>query len=136
MTTQTQTKALASIFPDLPREIPAVDKDGNFTALWSLGLSSLFQALQDNFSNEGITFPPLTSDQAATIQAIYAPYIGFPLPQDDPANNTQIFIPDISGKTIFNSTTRLPQQFIISYDASTPPNITSAKWWTFTLVYP
>ena len=45
------TTSPQSIFPDLPREIPAVDKEGNLSPLWSLGLSSLFQALQDNFKN-------------------------------------------------------------------------------------
>lgn len=45
-----------SIFPDLPREVPVINKDGDFSPLWSLGLSSLFQALQTNFKNEGIVF--------------------------------------------------------------------------------
>jgi hypothetical protein len=119
-----EQRILQSIFPDVPRESPEVDKDGNFTQLWSLFFGALAQALQDNFKNEGIVFPPLNATNVATIQAIYTPLIGGPLPQN---------IPDISGQTIFNSTIRLPQQFIISYDASTPPIITSARWWTFTL---
>jgi hypothetical protein len=49
-----------SIFPDVPRESPETDKDGNFTALWSLGFGALFQALQDNFKNEGIVVPGLS----------------------------------------------------------------------------
>lgn len=117
----TQGKLPQSIFPDLPREIPAITKEGNFVQLWSLALSQLFQALQTNFSNEGIIFPALNATQVATIAAIYTPLIGSPLPQN---------IPDISGKTIFNTTIRLPQQFIISYTGS---NISSARWWTFTL---
>jgi hypothetical protein len=125
-----QTKLPQSIFPDLPRESPAVDKDGNFTMLWSLALSQLFQALQANFKNEGILFPPLTATQIATIQAIYAPYIGQPLPQ----NSMQQFIPDISGQTVFDSTNRVPKIFVITYDGSTPPNIVTASWMTFTLV--
>lgn len=130
----TQTNNISSIFPDLPREIPAIDKDGNFTALWSLGLSALFQALQDNYSNEGILFPALSQANATTIQEIYNPaLIGLPLPQTDPAVYGQSFIPDISGKTIFNTDLRLPQQFIITFDTSTPPLITDAKWYTFTL---
>lgn len=124
----TQTNKPQSIFPDLPREIPAIDKEGNFTALWSLGLSSLFQALQDNFKNEGIVFPQLTATELATIQAIYTPYIGFPLPQNDPTNRTQQFIPDISGQTVFDSTNRIPKQFIITYDSATPPNVLNASW--------
>jgi hypothetical protein len=93
----------------------------------------MFQALQDNFSNEGIIFPPLNASEVAQIKGVYAPYIGKPLPQNDPNNGTQVVIPDISGKTIFNSTLRVPQQFIITYDTSTPPKITDARWYTFTL---
>lgn len=114
-----QVKQPQSIFPDLPRESPAVDREGNFNSLWELGLSALFQALQQNFKNEGIVFPPLDATDMATIQAIYTPLIGSPLPQN---------IPDISGQTIFNSTLRSPYQFIITYDASTPPNISTAQW--------
>jgi hypothetical protein len=120
----TQEKKPQSIFPDLPRESPVVDREGNFTAYWSLGLGALFQALQENFKNEGIVFPPLDADDIATIQAIYTPLIGSPLPQG---------IPDISGQTIFDSTNRVPKQFIITYDGSTPPNILTATWKTFTL---
>lgn len=108
-----------SIFPDLPRETPAINEQGNFNELWSLGFSSLFQALQANFKNEGIVFPPLTQTQMNTIQAIYTPLIGSPLP---------LGTPDISGQTIFNSTLRSSWQFVITYDASTPPNIASAQW--------
>ena len=118
------TKNPPTIFPDLPRESPAVDKQGDFSALWSLSLSSLFQGLQANFKNEGIVLPPLTATQIATIQAIYTPLIGTPLPQN---------IPDISGQTIFDSTNRVPKVFIITYDNATPPNITAASWKTYTL---
>ena len=117
----TQIKLPQAIFPDVPREIPAVDKNGNFMQLWSIAFGQLFQSLQTNFSNEGILFPALNATQVATIQAIYEPLIGGVLPQN---------IPDISGKTIFNTTTRLPQQFIISYTGTI---ISSARWWTFTL---
>jgi hypothetical protein len=115
-----------SIFPDLPRETPVVDKEGNFGFLWSLGFSSLFQALQANFKNEGIVFPPLDATQIATIQAIYNPaLIGLPLPQT---------IPDISGQTIFDSTNRVSKQFVITYDGATPPNIVDARWREFVFV--
>jgi hypothetical protein len=110
---------LNSIFPDLPREIPAVDDKGNFSPLWSLGFSSLFQALQRNFKNEGILFPSLSATNLDNIQAIYTPLIGNPLP---------INVPDISGQTVFDKTNRIPKQFIITYDTSTPPNILSASW--------
>lgn len=110
---------LNSIFPDMPREIPTVDEKGNFMPLWSLAFSSLFQALQRNFKNEGILFPALSATNIALIQSIYTPLIGSSLPLD---------IPDISGQTVFDTTNRVPKQFIITYDASTPPNILSASW--------
>jgi hypothetical protein len=115
----TQPTIAQSIFPDYPRESPAIDKKGNFTTTWSLQLNALFQALQKNYKNEGIVFPPLTQDQQNTIQGIYTAYIGSPLPGN---------VPDISGQTIFDSTNRLPKQFIITYDNSAPPNVLSAQW--------
>ena len=118
----TPANTLQSIFPDLPRETPAVDKDGNFSSLWSLGLSSLFQALQQNYKNEGILFPALSAANIADIQAIYTPLIGGPLPQD---------IPDISGQTVFDTTNRVSKQFVITYDSATPPNILTATWRQF-----
>jgi hypothetical protein len=111
-----------SIFPDLPREIPAMDKNGNFSPLWSLGLSALFQALQKNFKNEGILFPPLNATDIANIQVLYTPYIGLPLPTG---------LPDISGQTVFDSTNRVSKQFVITYDGATPPNIVTAQWRQF-----
>lgn len=116
------TNSPQSIFPDLPREIPAVDKNGNLSPLWSLGLSSLFQALQANFKNEGIVFPGLSATDIANIQAIYTPYIGSPLPFN---------IPDISGQTVFDTTNRVSKQFVITYDNSVPPNIVTALWRQF-----
>ena len=132
----TQEKQPSSIFPDYPRESPTVDKDGNLLPIWELGLSSLFQALQENFKNEGILFPQLTAAELSTIQAIYAPYIGFPLPQNETPNRSQLVIPDISGQAVFDSTNRVPKMFIITYDGATPPNIVTARWMSFTLTYP
>lgn len=120
----TQEKQPQSIFPDYPRERPIVDKTGNLTSTWDMSLNSLYQALQVNFSNEGILFPALTASQIASIQSIYTPLISNPLPQD---------VPDISGKTVFDTTNRVPKQFIITYDGATPPNIVTATWKTFTL---
>ncbi len=111
-----------SIFPDLPRETPVIDKNGDFSSLWSLGLSSLFQALQENFKNEGILFPRLSAQNIADIEAIYTPLIGSPLPQN---------IPDISGQTVFDTTNRVSKQFVITYDGAMPPNIVTATWRTF-----
>ena len=118
----TQQPILQAIFPDLPRETPVIGKDGDFSPLWSLGLSALFQALQANFKNEGIIFPRLSAANIATIQAIYTPLIGSPLPQN---------IPDISGQTVFDTTNRVLKQFVITYDGATPPNIVTAVWRTF-----
>lgn len=113
---------LTSIFPDLPRETPVIGKDGYFSPLWSLGLSSLFQALQENYKNEGIIFPRLDATNIQKIQDIYTPFIGLPLPQN---------IPDISGQTVFDITNRVSKQFVITYDGATPPNIVTAQWRTF-----
>lgn len=112
------------IFPDLPRETPAVNAQGDFMPLWSLGFANLFQALQSNYKNEGIMLPSLTSTQAVIITAKYNGLVGSPLP---------VGTTDISGQMIYNSTIAAPQVFIISYDGATPPNITSARWWTFTI---
>lgn len=114
-----QTRKPQSIFPDYPRESPVIDKNGDLNARWDLAFSSLFQGLQRNFKNEGIVFPPLSASEIATIQAIYTPLIGNPLPQG---------VPDISGQTIFDLTNRVPKQFIITYDNASPPNITQAIW--------
>lgn len=122
-----ENQLFKSIFPDLPREIPAINKDGNFNALWSLGFASLFQALQRNYKNEGILIPPLTSASAATIANLYTQYYT-PTPVPLPPG-----VQDISGQMIYNTTILAPQIFIISYDASTPPNVTGARWWTFTI---
>lgn len=121
----TQPKKPQSIFPDVPREIPVIDVDGDFTALWSLFFGQVAQALQGNFSNEGILFPALSADDIMTIQNIYTPYHLLPLPHT---------IPDISGKTVFDTTNRVSKQFVITYDGSTPPNIQTAIWKTLMYV--
>lgn len=116
----TQELIPQSIFPDLPRENPVVDKEGNFNALWDLGLSSLFQALQENFKNEGIVFPPLSASNMTTIQNLYASYIGGAytvLVQN---------LPDISGQTVYDSTTQITNQFVVAQDNS--GNVTLAEW--------
>lgn len=120
----TQTKKPSAIFPDFPRDKKIAKENGEISDSWSLSLNNVYQSLQKNFSNEGIVFPPLSSTDIATIQAIYTPLIGNPLPQNTP---------DISGKSVFDSTNRVPKQFIITYDGSTPPNIVTAAWKTFTL---
>jgi hypothetical protein len=119
----TQTKKPAPIFPDIPVGQPLVDENGYLKSTWDFALNDIFQGLQTNFSNEGVLFPALDANDIATIQAIYNPaLIGSPLPQGTP---------DISGKTIFDSTNRVPKIFIITYDIS--GNIVTAAWKTFTL---
>lgn len=121
----TQTRQPQSIFPDYPRESPVIDeKTKDFMPLWGLGLSQLFQALQTNYTNEGIIIPPLNSTQIATLQAIYTPYVGGPYADLVAAH------PDISGKMIYNLTNNVPQIFVIVNTAGT---VTSARWWTFTI---
>lgn len=122
------------IFPDFPRDQPVVTKEGNFSYMWDLGFGQLFQALQANFKNEGILFPPLSAADIAKIQAIYTPLIGGPLPQNDPTVYGQEFIPDISGQTVFDTDNRVSKQFVITYDGATPPNIVTATWRTLAYV--
>lgn len=114
-----------SIFPDLPRDPEFIDENGSINPLWALGLESLFQALQVNFKNEGIMFPILSEDNINSIQAIYTPYIGMPLPFE---------IPDISGQTVFDSTNRVSKQFVITYDSGSTPNVLTAQWRTLQYV--
>ena len=116
-----------SLFPSVPRENPAIANDGHFTPLWELFFGDLAQSLQNNFKNEGIVFPPLSAVDIATIQSLYTSYIG------GTYQNLILYLPDISGQTVFDTTNRVPKQFIINYDTSTPPLVTSARWWTFTL---
>lgn len=116
----TEQPILQSIFPDLPRESPAVDREGNFMPLWDLGLSALFQALQDNYKNEGIVFPPLSAANMTTIQNLYSSYIG------GPYNTLTLALPDISGQTVYDSTTQITNQFVIAQDNS--GNVTLAEW--------
>jgi hypothetical protein len=123
----TQQPILQAIFPDLPRETPVLDEEGDFMPLWSLGFASLFQALQNNYKSEGIMIPKLTSAQATTIANLYTKYftpVPIPLP---------VGVRDISGQMIYNTTIAAPQIFIINFDGSTPPNVTAARWWTFTI---
>lgn len=118
----TQSTQMQSIFPDMPRENPATDKDGNFMPLWELGLSALFQALQQNFKNEGILFPPLTAANMTSIQNLYTQYIG----QD--YNILTQNLPDISGQTVYDRTTQITNQFVISQDGNSPSLVTLAEW--------
>jgi hypothetical protein len=116
----TEQKIQQSIFPDMPRETPVLNDKGDFMPLWDLGLSALFQALQQNFKNEGIVFPPLTSSQTETIQNLYAPYVGLSY------NLLTMNLPDISGQTVFNTSTKISNQFVINQDAG--GTVLLAQW--------
>jgi hypothetical protein len=116
----TEQPILQAIFPDLPRESPVLNEKGDFMPLWDLGLSSLFQALQANFKNEGFLLPPLSAANMSTIQDLYQTYIG------GSYNSMTLALPDISGQTVYDSTTQITNQFIISQDNS--GNITLAQW--------
>ena len=120
----TQTRKPTSIFPDLPRETPVMDKNGDFNNLWSLGFSSLFQALQKNFSNEGLSLPLLTDTEINSIQALYTPYVG------GSYETLVANLPDNTGKMVFDSVNYLPKVFIIKVSGG---NVASARWWTFTI---
>ena len=129
----TQKKIQQSIFSDIPRISPIADSEGNVTPYWSLFFSSISQALQRNFKNEGLVFPPLTQQQQNDIQALYTPFIGLPLPGTAPGQPQGLVLPDISGQNIFDSTNRVPKVFIITFDGATPPNIVTASWKTYTV---
>lgn len=113
---------MQSIFPDVPREHPEVDKDGNFTELWSLYFGAISQSLQENFKNEGIVIPPLNASNMGIIQSLYTPYIG------GTYNALTAVLPDISGQTVYDSTTSITNQFVIAQDNNTPANVTLAQW--------
>jgi hypothetical protein len=119
---------MQSIFPDYPRESPVLDKEGNFNALWDLGLGSLFQALQENFKNEGILLPPLTAANMTVIQNLYTSFIG------GLYSALTMAQPDISGQTVFDSTTSITNQFVIEQDGSTPPKVLLAQWVPFAMM--
>lgn len=121
-----EQKIQQSIFPDMPRETPVLNKNGDFMPLWELGLSSLFQALQQNFKNEGIVFPPLTASQMTAIQNLYTSYIG------GTYDALTMALPDISGQTVYDSTTRISNQFVIAQDNS--GNVTLAEWVPFAMM--
>lgn len=126
MDLRTQKKLKQAIFPDFPREQPTVDKEGKLTAHWHLQLSSLFQALQRNFSNEGLQIPRLSIEDINTIEQIYNPNL---------VGKKLGFIPNISGHMVYDTSNNVPKMFIIVFTNSDPSDtVISASWKTFTLV--
>lgn len=124
----TQTVKPSALFPDLPRTNQLVDKNGDVMAGWQLFFQQNQAALQANLKNEGFLFPPLTASEIATIEGLYAPFIG------QPYNTMLQTLPDISGQSIFDKTNRLPKVFIITFDAIAPNNVLTAAWKTYVLL--
>ena len=122
----TQQPINQPIFPDYPRDSPDVDKDGNFSPLMDLAFGLLFQALQTNFKNEGIVFPSLSAANMTTIQNLYASYIG------GSYNTLAQNLPDISGQTVFDSTTYISNQFVIAQDGG--GTVLLANWVPFSMM--
>lgn len=63
----TQILKQQAIFPDLPRNQPFVDKDGNMNQYWLLFFQNLVASLQNNYSNEGILVPSQTATNIAAL---------------------------------------------------------------------
>ena len=114
---------MQSLFPDVPRESPAVQKDGNFTHLWELYFGELSQSLQSNYKNEGIIFPPLSAANMTTIQNLYTSYVG------GTYDALTFKLPDISGQTVFDTTTYNSNQFVVAQNNA--GNVTLAEWVPF-----
>ncbi len=125
----TQFKKSRQIFPDIPRGQAIVTPQDHLTPVWHQSLTQLYQALQKNFSNEGLQLPQLSSTDIANIQAIYQPFVT-PANKVLPSN-----IPNISGVKVFNYSQEKEQTFIINFtiqgDATSP--IMAAAWKTVTL---
>ena len=62
-----QARKQIAIFPDVPREAPMTDKDGNMTDVWRLFFTQLILALQSNFKPEGIVVPSQTAANIAML---------------------------------------------------------------------
>lgn len=121
-----QTKLPSALFPDIPREHKIVNEHGHLSPIWQRNLSSLYQGLQNNFSNEGFQLPQLSGDQINTIAAKYQQYVGAPLPPG---------VKNISGTKVYDYTNTAEKTFIITFatpgDSST--NVATAGWKTVTL---
>lgn len=63
----TNTNKPQTIFPDLPRNSPLVDNNGNMNMYWQLFFQNLVLALQANLKNEGFVMPPLSASDIALL---------------------------------------------------------------------
>lgn len=128
----TQVPKNKPIFPNIPRSVKAVDETGNFTPQWSLAFNTLFQTLQQFFSNEGFGLPQLSIDDQNSIKDAYNQFVGKELP-----NGT----PDITGWRIIDApfydadsgspTARVPKVFIIQYNSDR--TVASVDWKSYTI---
>ncbi len=58
-----------AVFPDLPRNAPLVDKDGNMNILWQLFFQNLVMALQTNLKPEGFVIPQQSATNITLLTA-------------------------------------------------------------------
>jgi len=63
----TQVKKPTALFPDLPRGVPFVDKNGYLTEQGQLFFDQLILTLQTNFKPEGFVIPPETASNIALL---------------------------------------------------------------------
>lgn len=63
----TNTNKPQTIFPDLPRNAPLVDSNGNMNIYWQLFFQNLVLALQTNLKNEGFVIPSETASNIALL---------------------------------------------------------------------
>ena len=78
-----ETPLQQNYIPDLPRDL-TISKDGNLSHDLQLGLSNLFQTLQNFVTNQGVRLPALTMTQRTNIETFYQSFIGKRLPQNVP----------------------------------------------------
>lgn len=112
---------LANYIPDLPRNM-SVEKTGELNFDLQLGLSQLYQALQQLVTNQGIQPPRLTSAQQSNIATFYQSFIGKMLPQN---------VPNIAGIIATDASTSGPIVFIMTFDSSLLVQATP-NWHTIT----
>lgn len=110
----------AGYIPDLPRNM-TVGKDGALNYDLQLGLSQLYQALQQLVSNQGISLPPLTTTQQTNITTLYGSLIGKQLPQN---------VPNLAGTLARDATTSNPIVFIMTFDPATLFVLATPGWHT------
>lgn len=127
MTTQTQKPK--GIFPSIPRSTQAVDAKGHLTPQWALSLNNIYEALQQNFTNEGFALPILSQADQDTIEQVYQKYVTKTLPAG---------VKDITGYMIMDaphygggSPARVPKVFVIEYNSDR--TVSSAGWKTYTI---